>query len=44
MSRVDELVREIESLSLEELKQLFDRLEDLLDLLGWIKLNEVIFR
>ncbi|WP_281168486.1 hypothetical protein [Desulfovirgula thermocuniculi] len=43
MSRVDELVREIESLTLEELKQLFDRLEDLLDLLGWIKLNEVNF-
>lgn len=41
MSRVDELVRKIESLTLEELKQLFDRLEDLLDLLGWIKLNEV---
>lgn len=41
MSRVDKLVREIESLTLEELKQLFDRLEDLLDLLGWIKLNEV---
>jgi hypothetical protein len=43
MSRVEELVRAIEELSLEEQKQLFDQLADLLDLLGWIKLNEVTF-
>ncbi|MGB9802653.1 hypothetical protein [Desulfofundulus sp.] len=43
MSRIDELVRAIEELSLEEQKQLFDKLADLLDLLGWIKLNEVTF-
>ncbi|MDQ0286572.1 hypothetical protein J2Z49_001686 [Desulfofundulus luciae] len=43
MSRIEELVRAIEELSLEEQKQLFDQLVDLLDLLGWIKLNEVTF-
>ncbi|WP_282434521.1 hypothetical protein [Desulfotomaculum copahuensis] len=43
MSRVDKLVREIEALSLEEAKELFDHLADTLDLLGWFKLNEVIF-
>ncbi|MFZ5592633.1 MAG: hypothetical protein ACOY81_12615 [Bacillota bacterium] len=43
MSRVDALVAELETLSLEELKELFDRMADTLDLLGWIKLNEVSF-
>lgn len=43
MSRVDELVVELESLSLEELKELLDKMADTLDLLGWIKLNEVTF-
>lgn len=43
MSRVDNLVAELESLSLDELKEVFDRLEDVLDMLGWIKLNEVKF-
>ncbi|MFZ5646790.1 MAG: hypothetical protein ACOY30_04120 [Bacillota bacterium] len=43
MTRVDNLVAELESLSLEELKEVFDRLQDVLDLLGWIKLNEVTF-
>ncbi|GBF34043.1 hypothetical protein DCCM_3154 [Desulfocucumis palustris] len=41
MDRVDELVAELEKLSLEELKELFDKMSDTLDLLGWIKLNEV---
>jgi len=43
MSRVDNLVAELEGLSLDELKVVFDRLEDVLDMLGWIKLNEVKF-
>lgn len=43
MSKVDNLVAELENLSLDELKEVFDRLQDSLDLLGWIKLNEVTF-
>lgn len=43
MSKVDSLVAELESLSLDELKEVFDRMQDVLDLLGWIKLNEVTF-
>jgi len=42
MSRVDKLVQEIEELPLEEAQELFNRLADMLDLLGWIKLNEVV--
>jgi len=43
MSNVDRLVAEIDQLTLEEQKELFDRLADTLDLLGWFKLNEVTF-
>ncbi|MFZ5650817.1 MAG: hypothetical protein ACOY4I_08180 [Bacillota bacterium] len=43
MSTVDNLVAELEGLSLDELKEVFDRLQDVLDLLGWIKLTEVTF-
>lgn len=38
---MDKLVREIEQLELDEQQELFNRLEDILDMLGWIKLNEV---
>lgn len=41
MNKVDKLVREIEQLELDEQQELFNRLEDILDMLGWIKLNEV---
>ncbi|MGQ9556862.1 MAG: hypothetical protein ACUVTU_02740 [Desulfurispora sp.] len=43
MTRVDALIAELEALSLDELKELFDRMADTLDLLGWIKLNDVNF-
>ena len=43
MSKVDNLVAELESLSLDDLKEVFDRINDVLDMLGWIKLNEVKF-
>jgi len=41
VSKVDELVKEIEQLELDEQKELFSRLEDILDLLGWFKLYDV---
>ncbi|GEM_PF-2009052 len=41
MSKIDSLVKEIEALELDEQKELFNRLEDLLDLLGWFKLYDV---
>ena len=43
MSSVEQLVAEIDKLSLDEQKELFDQLADTLDLLGWFKLNEVTF-
>jgi hypothetical protein len=43
MSTVEQLVAEIDKLSLDEQKELFDQLADTLDLLGWFKLNEVTF-
>jgi hypothetical protein len=41
LSKIDSLVKEIEALELDEQKELFNRLEDLLDLLGWFKLYDV---
>ncbi|GAB6181611.1 hypothetical protein JCM14036_29300 [Desulfotomaculum defluvii] len=43
MTRVEELVKQIEDLTFEEQKILFNLLADTLDNLGWIKLNDVSF-
>ncbi|GAB6157078.1 hypothetical protein JCM39194_02780 [Desulfotomaculum varum] len=43
MTRVEQLVKEIEDLTFEEQKILFDLLADTLDTFGWIKLNDITF-
>lgn len=43
MTKIDRLVKEIESLEIEELKELFDRLADTLDLLGWFNFYNAKF-
>ncbi|SHF50899.1 hypothetical protein [Desulforamulus putei] len=43
MTRVEQLVKEIEDLTFEEQKMLFDLLADTLDTFGWIKLNDINF-
>ncbi|ABO49810.1 hypothetical protein Dred_1276 [Desulforamulus reducens MI-1] len=41
MTRVEELVKQIEDLTFEEQKILFDLLADTLDNFGWLKLNDI---
>ncbi|AEF93664.1 hypothetical protein Desca_0784 [Desulfotomaculum nigrificans CO-1-SRB] len=43
MTKVEELAKEIEQLTLKEQKALFDLLADTLDTLGWFKLNDIVF-
>lgn len=43
MTKVEELVQEIEQLPLRQQKVLFDLLADTLDTLGWFKLNDIVF-
>ncbi|MEW6698096.1 MAG: hypothetical protein ACOY35_00720 [Bacillota bacterium] len=43
MTRVEELMRQIEDLTFEEQKILFDMLADTLDNFGWFKLNDIKF-
>lgn len=43
MTRIEELVKEIEALPLKQQKVLFDLLADSLDTLGWFKLNDIVF-
>ena len=42
-SRVEQLCKEIESLTSQELRELLDRLADRIELLGWLKLAESAF-
>lgn len=41
MTRVEELAKQIEDLTFEEQKILFDLLADTLDTFGWFKLNDI---
>lgn len=43
MTRVEELLKQIEDLTFEEQKILFDLLADTLDTFGWFKLNDISF-
>lgn len=43
MTRVEELAKQIEDLTFEEQKILFDLLADTLDTFGWFKLNDFKF-
>ncbi|MDO7788773.1 hypothetical protein [Desulforamulus aquiferis] len=43
MTKVEELVKQIEELPLKQQKVLFDLLADNLDTLGWFKLNDIVF-
>jgi len=43
LTRVEELAKQIEDLTFEEQKILFDLLADTLDTFGWFKLNDIKF-
>ena len=43
MTRIEELVKEIEQLPLKQQQVLFNLLSDTLDTLGWFKLNNIVF-
>ncbi|MFZ5596677.1 MAG: hypothetical protein ACOY31_06655 [Bacillota bacterium] len=41
MGKVEQLVEEMKKLSIDELKEIFEQFDDVLDMLGWVKLFEV---
>ncbi|MEG6520688.1 hypothetical protein [Desulfotomaculum sp. 1211_IL3151] len=44
MTRVEELLKQIEDLTFEEQNILFNLLADTLDNFGWFKLNDITFK